>query len=276
MHEAETSEQLTALPDGGSQAPNLSPDRRSEPGPSGAFRWGRLGALLTGSVVILGVITAPAVVRHAGVELPALRVVLSALVFGLLVSPALSSRSRQPVGVSGLAGASLQLFGGVLFTVAAIAVLGWWPVALPVLLVVLVPAAVEEGVFRRALPLRLAKLLARGTGFERRYSLFIGQIASQALFAASHFVSREGLWASRGGTEAFRLFAAGVLYANLAERRGLWLAVGAHTTLNLGLQFGDALLARRVGLLTAALVALVGMYGLFRLSGSAAHNATTA
>lgn len=259
-----------------SLASHFPADPGPEPGPGEAICSGRLGAILTGCVVILGVVTAPAVIRHAGVDHPALRVVLIALVFGLLVSPALSSRPRKSFSTSGLARASLQLFGGVLFTVAAITVLGWWPAALPVLLVVLVPAAVEEAVFRRALPLRLAQLLGRGTRIERRYSLFLGQIASQALFAACHFVSRDGLWASRGGTEAVRLFAAGVLYANLAERRGLWLAVGAHTTLNLGLHFGDALLTRRVGLLAVAPVALVGMYGLSKLSGSPALNATPA
>jgi hypothetical protein len=124
------------------------------------------------------------------------------------------------------------------------------------LAVVTVAAWVEESTFRRILPRALARQLSDAG---ETAAHFWAVVASQALFAASHFLPGTVRSAWPDITPAFRLFVGGLLLWMIASRMGLMGAVVTHALLNLGTAFGDAAPLQyptRAGMLLVCLPAL--------------------
>jgi hypothetical protein len=134
---------------------------------------------------------------------------------------------------------------------AVVAAIGPTGVRMAALLVMVYAAWMEEAVFRRILPRAIADTLSSiGT----RRAAFSGIAASQALFAATHFLP--GAFRSTPDlTTGLRLFVGGLLLWVIASRAGLTAAVVAHALLNVRAVLGDA--APRLHP-TDAVMALIG------------------
>lgn len=219
-------------------------------------------------LVVLGaVMAAPLVASRVARNATGWQIICSSVAFLLLTSAGLVDLHLLAAAV---ARTLLHTFFGFLaagvFLLVASVGLGLWPVGPPLLIAaILVPAFVEELVFRRALPHRFMRLLSRRS-LQPRHAWLLGQFVAQILFAASHFMPSGSPSRTRGLSEALRLFAAGVLYANIAERRGLWLAGGIHAALNLSLRFSRDFTPHKLGLAVLLLCLICGLWGLFHAS----------
>jgi len=117
------------------------------------------------------------------------------------------------------------------FAVAALWVVAFaWPGAGRMLLLLLLGAAVEEVVFRTALPnaLRVSLVAEDESGRSDLAAIVIAQV----LFAACHFVFRTAPAMFGPGLNAVRLLTAGILLSLIVRTAGLPLAIAVHFALN--------------------------------------------
>lgn len=158
------------------------------------------------------------------------------------------SLGRHATAVLALFAAIAVLIGAPLESVIALAAVG-----------ILIPAFVEEYVFRGIIPHALNALLL-DCRVGRRSARIAAVVLAQAVFAACHFVSASTRAA--GWTEGARLFVGGLLYSNVVAASGIGTAAAVHATMNLTLSnsvaLGD-LAPSPFGLLLTGVLALVGL-----------------
>jgi len=125
----------------------------------------------------------------------------------------------------------------ILWGFAAFVLLLWLVSAAPtslsftVILWLFAAAGVEELIFRAFLPQQLAQRL-RHYAFSERQALVIGCIVVQLSFALCHFSRGNWSFFELPMTEFARLFAAGLLYAEIIALVGFGTAVAIHACTN--------------------------------------------
>jgi hypothetical protein len=107
-------------------------------------------------------------------------------------------------------------------------------------------AALEEVVFREALPQRLSAVFARGCSPTANAAM-AAQALAQCVFAVCHFVPGVANGLPVTCAEGVRLFSVGALYAAVATVGGLSFAITAHAGANLELLRSHDLGFQRVG-----------------------------
>ena len=127
-------------------------------------------------------------------------------------------------------------------------------------------AGVEEVVFRVFLPYQLMRRLHL-YDFNERDALIIACIASQCAFALCHFFVGHGLLFAIPLTEFARLFAAGLLYAEIVAVVGVGVAAAIHACTNVLLRTSAAA-PIHVGLSIICVFALLGLVQLWFRAGS--------
>ena len=95
-------------------------------------------------------------------------------------------------------------------------------------------ASVEEIVFRVFLPSQLAQRLLH-YDFSKRDALIAGCVVSQCAFALCHFAVEHGYFTEIPVREFGRLFAAGLLYAEIVALMGVGTASAIHACMNFSL-----------------------------------------
>lgn len=122
-------------------------------------------------------------------------------------------------------------------------------------------ASVEEVVFRIFLPNQLT-LRLHHYDFSKRNALIVGCIVSQCAFALCHFFVGHGVFFAIPLREFARLFAAGLLYAEIVALLGVGAAAAIHACTNVLLRSPTAA-PIEVGLSIISVFAVLGLVQLW-------------
>jgi membrane protease YdiL (CAAX protease family) len=164
---------------------------------------------------------------------------VSAVLFLVAVTPFLTpsrggwlSRHRLSTLVMGATGISAVFLSAIVVSGSDLVL----SIDVGVMLITL--AAVEEIVFRKLLPRRLARVVGESASVKTRLIGVVPPVIAQATFATAHVPIITSRLLPFGAYEWSRLFAAGLLLAVIANLYGLWLAIGAHSSMNFYLLYG--------------------------------------
>ena len=185
-------------------------------------------------------------------------VVLRLVIFGLLTAALLPQSSGNPEsGDESMKQALGASIGAIALGVTVGAFVPAVGLTLPEMATLVLGAAVEELVFRVALPLAVAKaLMCGGLG---RTAFPLAVIAAQLSFAAAHIVVNAGDISLHAVVDVTRFFALGCLIFVVYQVEGLLAAILFHASLNLAVVvagFGIALRPTASTTLSWAAVAL--------------------
>jgi len=167
-------------------------------------------------------------IRRLGIELPISAVLFAGIVFTVTFLP-----PRLALTTAALKSTAIEIFWGfVAFELLILIVTKANTLAVLVSVsFIYVAAGSEEIVFRVLLPNQLEQRLIY-YNFTRRHAMIAACIVSQCVFALCHFAVDPRLFFGNRIIEFIRLFAAGLLYAEIVAVVGVGSAAVVHTLVN--------------------------------------------